>query len=65
MKNEYHHTLSSNVGHAFGIEASHVQKICLKTEIEPKPPCRPPALAKIKPPGCLLSFEVDMALTIM
>jgi hypothetical protein len=45
MTNECHQTLTPNViGHAFGIEASRLQRICSKAGKKPKPPFWPPAL---------------------
>jgi DNA-directed RNA polymerase sigma subunit (sigma70/sigma32) len=45
VKNEGYQTLPSDViSHSFGIEASHVRKICSKANKKPKPPHRPPTL---------------------
>jgi hypothetical protein len=45
VKTEYSRSLASEaLGQAFGIEPSHVRKICLKAEKKPKPPYRPDAL---------------------
>jgi hypothetical protein len=45
VKTEYSRSLTSErLGHAFGIEPSHVRKIRSKAEKKPKPPYRPAAL---------------------
>jgi hypothetical protein len=65
VKNECHQTFTSDViGHAFEIEASHFRKICPKADKKPKHPDRPQVLDEVKPLVCLLSFKMDMALTI-
>jgi hypothetical protein len=49
VKTEHSRSLTSEVlGQAFGIEPSHVRKICSKAEKKPKPPYRPPALNEDK-----------------
>jgi hypothetical protein len=54
VKNECQQTLISNViGHAFGIEASHVRTICSKAEKKPKQPYRPAALDEDQTEGVL------------
>jgi hypothetical protein len=37
----------------FGIKASHVRKICSKTDKKAKPPYRPPALGEDQTAGVL------------
>jgi hypothetical protein len=64
VKNEGHQMLASNaIGHAFGIEASHVRKRCSNADKKPKPPYRPPALNEGQIAG-VLSSEVDIPLII-
>jgi hypothetical protein len=54
VKNECHQTLTSDViGHVFGIEASHVRKICSKAHKKPNPPYRSLSLEEDQTAGVL------------